>query len=1099
MRDFVNISQLLLEQMQRQPDALAVNHCSRKLTYGAFGMLMQRAAASLRECGVGVADVIGIALSDPLDHWLATLALSHIGAIAVSFPTAMADEQRENLIRLTRCARVLAGEDCPDRQGAGYQLLSWSRAIDVSMAPLETPAAVSKQPWLLAHGSGSTGRPKIIPITHQQQLQRLANGVNFLPFGRQDVLLSLVSMHFNVTKQRGLGALATGAGLYLDTPGKIDHRREVADGQVTAIYAMVSHIEKLLRMLPQQERPHYERLRSLTLAGSMVPMRLREQVCQRLTPKLYVVYGVNECSTVAVASPENVLGQPGNVGRIVPGVTVEIVDKSGAPVPPGIQGRIRIATPGAVSGYFEDDAATAKAFVDGWFHPGDLGCFTPDGQLIHLGRADDMMIIGGVNVYPAEVEECLRARPEVMDVAVMPLRHEVVQDVPVALVVLAPGFSVSPEELIDHVGSRIGRHALHSLKIADKIPRNEQGKLQREQALKIMQSMLRNDRQNEIPTSSRLARKRPDEIGVLNFNFRIPLGARPGLVADWIAVLGEQADITNEAAPSAGGVSAERDWLTQVMALARALMHVLRLPVFDPIDILDCRPMPEADGLWRGVCRMPPVHGITLPLAETVLKTAMTLAAWACDARVTDLADRNRFFSAIEKHVLGVWAKRLPSRKSTFELLKVAHQLDMPVLNIAGHDFQLGWGRKARRISGSITDHDSLMGAGWSANKLLTARLLRQAALPAPENRSVASVEQARQYAEELGFPVVIKPIDRDRGEGVTVDVTPAEIETAYERALKSSRQVLVERQVPGTCHRLCISSGRLLYAVKRLPIGVYGDGKSTIAQRVEAGLLAQQMLPPWKRSQLRPLDDVAQQMLSRQGLRSDSVVPAGVFVALRRIETTLNGGVDEDVTAIIHPDNVRAAIDAAALFGLEVAGVDMISPDITKPWHANDAVINEVNFSPLLGGGEISRRYLADHLARIVPGNGRIPIHLYLGGERAWEAARGHWQSLRETGLSCYLTNETDTLDGTGGAQGLTPCALPQRLMALLMRRDVEAIVLVIQSVQSLLQIQILDRVSTLTIVDHALASEKDGAKPLSDKNVAKLIDDWAKTLKIG
>ena len=93
----------------------------------------------------------------------------------------------------------------------------------------------------------------------------------------------------------------------------------------------------------------------------------------------------------------------------------------------------------------------------------------------------------------------------------------------------------------------------------------------------------------------------------------------------------------------------------------------------------------------------------------------------------------------------------------------------------------------------------------------------------------------------------------------------------------------------------------------------------------------------------------MAIQMLSRQRLTADSVPEKRKFVALRRIETTAWGGVDEDVTSSLHPDNVKVAVDASKLFGLEVAGIDIVSPNITQPWHSNGAIINEVNFAPLL------------------------------------------------------------------------------------------------------------------------------------------------------
>ena len=129
-----------------------------------------------------------------------------------------------------------------------------------------------------------------------------------------------------------------------------------------------------------------------------------------------------------------------------------------------------------------------------------------------------------------------------------------------------------------------------------------------------------------------------------------------------------------------------------------------------------------------------------------------------------------------------------------------------------------------------------------SQSKALSVRALHLAGLPAPVHEVVTSLDAARSVAERLGWPVVVKPVDLDRGEGVSVDVDAARLEPAFEEALRLSpaKHVIVERQVEGVCHRLFMAHGRLLYAVKRLPMSVEGDGVTDIAGLVEAELARQ-------------------------------------------------------------------------------------------------------------------------------------------------------------------------------------------------------------------------------------------------------------------
>ena len=142
-------------------------------------------------------------------------------------------------------------------------------------------------------------------------------------------------------------------------------------------------------------------------------------------------------------------------------------------------GRIRIRSPGLVRGYQDDEDATRASFADGWFMPGDLGRFTPDGQLIFCGRSDHMMIMNGMNLYPEEIERILLSHQEVRDAAVMPLHHPVHQDVPVCAVALSPGARSTEQALLHWAREQLGSHGPHRLWVCDCVPRNPEGKLNR--------------------------------------------------------------------------------------------------------------------------------------------------------------------------------------------------------------------------------------------------------------------------------------------------------------------------------------------------------------------------------------------------------------------------------------------------------------------------------------------------------------------------------------------------------------------------------------------------------------------------------------------
>ncbi|MBU3695085.1 MAG: hypothetical protein FGM40_09740 [Rhodocyclaceae bacterium] len=371
---------------------------------------------------------------------------------------------------------------------------------------------------------------------------------------------------------------------------------------------------------------------------------------------------------------------------------------------------------------------------------------------------------------------------------------------------------------------------------------------------------------------------------------------------------------------------------------------------------------------------------------------------------------------------------------------------------------------------------------------------MSDAGLPSPRHKVARSVEEARAAAIEIGFPLVVKPADRERGEGVCIDVTPDTLQSAFEEAqrLSPGQQVLIEQQVEGVCHRLFIAFGRLLYAVKRLPIGVYADGIGTVAELVAAECARQQLLPPWQRTRIQPVDALALQTLEKDGLTPQSVPAQGRFVRLRSIESTAWGGVDEEVTHAIHPHNLAAALEAVAQMNLEVAGVDIISRDIAQPWHVNGAVINEVNYAPLLGGGDISRKYLDEYLDRLLVNNGRIPVEVYIGGAAAWAQARARWSEIRHAGQRAWLTSAAQTLDAEGEPVPLTG-GLFGRVRALVLRQTVDAMVLVVENDEFLSAGLPLDRVDAVHGVDDDVRSCGPGRGVADTSRLERLVRGWA------
>lgn len=328
-----------------------------------------------------------------------------------------------------------------------------------------------------------------------------------------------------------------------------------------------------------------------------------------------------------------------------------------------------------------------------------------------------------------------------------------------------------------------------------------------------------------------------------------------------------------------------------------------------------------------------------------------------------------------------------------------------------GNLVQLGYGARCRHIWTAETDRTPAIAEGISRDKDLTKSLLQSCGVPVPEGRIVASAEAAWEAANDIGMPVVIKPCDGNHGRGVFIELSQREeIESAYRMALQEGTEVLVERYIAGTEHRLLIVGGRLIAATRGDSVSVMGDGVSTIAELIESQINSDPRRGATEDHPLNliRLDSAAQMEIAHQGYHRDSVVPAGSKVLIQR-----NGNHAFDVTDQVHPATASIASLAARVIGLDIAGIDLVTSDISRPLHEQGGAIVEVNAGPSLlmhirpavGKPRPVGKAIVDHL---FPGqeNGRIPIVGISGSygktSVAYLVARLLVLSGKQTGLAC-------------------------------------------------------------------------------------------------
>ncbi|MFO1198754.1 MAG: class I adenylate-forming enzyme family protein [Burkholderiaceae bacterium] len=486
----MNIADLLGEQHALRPDAPAVIRGGETVGYAALDDWVWRTAAALRDRGVTPGEVVATHFVDELHGLVATLALARVGASVFTLAVSDPALAREREAASVGAARLLTDDAGAHAAGLAPCVVDLD-AIRSGTAPVDASvrADAPAAPWLILTGSGSTGRPKRMHLHHRTTFERNAVQRDAMPIAPGERVLCMASVEFGLTKQRYVEAIAFGATVVMYDRATEGPLAVCRAHSVDVLHASVFHVESLLARVPADRVRVLEGLRVLRIGSSFVSDSLKQRAMRTLTPNVYVIYALNELGIASVARPEDFTPgrtRPGSVGRPPSLIELQVVDAQGEPVPDGTVGLIRVRGPGLVDGYAGDPEASASAFRGGWFYPGDLGVRSPQGDLVFSGRADQMMILDGINIYPAEIENALMSHPAVRDAAAFPLASELHHQVPVCVVVLDDAAGVDANSLRQWARERLGARAPRRVIRVAEIPRNESGKLQRAELARVL-------------------------------------------------------------------------------------------------------------------------------------------------------------------------------------------------------------------------------------------------------------------------------------------------------------------------------------------------------------------------------------------------------------------------------------------------------------------------------------------------------------------------------------------------------------------------------------------------------------------------------------
>jgi acyl-CoA synthetase (AMP-forming)/AMP-acid ligase II len=469
---------------------VALDDGTRQLSFAQLDARADALAHWLLAQGVVRGDVVGLAEPRGIEATVAALAVARAAAILCPLNSRYKPAELAPLLQQARPRLVLAAPGRVETlaQACGLAQVDVrvvpfeleTHAGEASVAPHALPDVAEDDAFTLLFTSGTTGQPKGAVATHRARMAWIRSALDVYGVGADDRFLSAMPQAHSAGLTFTLIHLCAGASVrVLDGFDPARALQVLREEGITSLLAVPTMLRRLVDALPAHEPP-FASLRRVLSCGSPLPAGTREDVLERLSPLLHDYYGCTESSSIAVLRPHEQRLRPGSVGRPFPGVRVRVVDPQGNACAPGVTGEIQCDNPHTMRGYWNDPAATAQAFDGPWYRTGDLGHLDADGYLHVQGRTGDVIISGGINIHPAEVEQVLQAHPAVAEVAVAGVPDPLWGRAVKAYVVPRAGLSVTLEELQAHCMRHLADFKKpRSLAILDALPRNAAGKVVR--------------------------------------------------------------------------------------------------------------------------------------------------------------------------------------------------------------------------------------------------------------------------------------------------------------------------------------------------------------------------------------------------------------------------------------------------------------------------------------------------------------------------------------------------------------------------------------------------------------------------------------------
>ena len=498
-----SIPELLKQRVEAAPEKpfLFSEVDKRQFTYKEFEAAVQRTARMLTAQGVGKGDVVSLLLPNSVEYVIAYFACWQIGALAGPINSLLKSQETAYVISNSEAKALLVNSEFLPVFDTIRDALSSLQAVikfdneaeatsEYQEGPEPSAALDCDHEAIIIYTSGTTGKPKGCLLTHGNVIANARQISSWLGFTKNDRLLTIMPLfHMNAVSVTTMSALYSGGSSVVSAKFSASRFWQIiSDYQITSFGSVATMLSMLLSTYPDGIPADLktDQLRFAMCGSAPVPAEVLRRFEERFNCLVIEGYGLSESTCRSTFNPPDRRRRPGSCGVPI-GNEMSVVDEEDREVPNGELGEIVLRGDNILKGYYKNDTANATAFRNGWFHTGDIGYRDEDGFYFIVDRKSDMIIRGGENIYPREIDEVLYQHPAIGAAAVVGVPDALYGEEVAAVVVLKPGANATEQEVIDFCKAQLADFKCpKTVHFVEDIPKGPTGKLLKRELAKML-------------------------------------------------------------------------------------------------------------------------------------------------------------------------------------------------------------------------------------------------------------------------------------------------------------------------------------------------------------------------------------------------------------------------------------------------------------------------------------------------------------------------------------------------------------------------------------------------------------------------------------